>query len=260
MSTRRQIFTLGGRQFAPSPALTVLMALLAVGFMLLGRWQWRLGDARAAQYARFTRGAARVVALDGAPLGSVPDYQRVRVRGTYDGAHQFLLDNSIHDGMDGYQVLTPLRRAGGGVVLVDRGWVPFTGSRARLPDVALKATTPVRVTGRVGGLPVAGLSLGRAPPPPGPRWPKVTSFPSMAELSAVLGRPLERRILLLDPAVPDGYVRDWKLPGMPALQNWGYAIQWWALAAAAAVIWLVLSLRRRTARRDSAQRRGDALP
>jgi surfeit locus 1 family protein len=235
----------GRRTFAPSLALTAVMALLAALFGLLGRWQWRLGEASAAQYARFARGAARVVALDGAPLTSVPDYQRVSVRGTYDGAHQFLLDNSIQDGMDGYQVLTPLERANGHTILVDRGWVPFTGSRARLPDVALQSVVPLTVTGRVGRLPAAGLSFGRAPPPPGPQWPKVTSFPHAAELRAALGRPLERRILLLDPTVPGGYVRRWELPGMPARENWGYAIQWWALAAAAAVIWLVLSLRRR---------------
>lgn len=220
------------------------MAGLAVVFVLLGRWQWRLGDEHAAQYARFTHGAARVIALGGAPLSSVADYQRVSVRGIYDGRHQFLLDNSIHAGMDGYEVLTPLRRPGGETVLVDRGWVAFSGSRSHLPDVALREGGPITVSGRVGRLPVAGLSFGRAPPPPGPRWPKVTSFPRRAELSAALGRPVARRILLLDPAAPDGYVRDWKLPGMPALQNWAYAIQWWALAVTAGVIWLVLSFKR----------------
>lgn len=236
--------TLGGRVFSPSPALTALMALLAVGFILLGRWQWRLGEARASEYRSFIHGAARIVALGSAPLSSVPYYQRVRLHGRYDAAHQFLLDNSIHEGQDGYQVLTPLIRAHGDTVLVDRGWVPFTGSRAHLPDVALSVSGPVTVTGRVGRLPAAGLAFGRAAPPPGNRWPKVTSFPRFAGLSAALGRSLEPRILLLDASAPDGYVRVWRLPGMRAMQNWGYAVQWWGLAAAAGVIWLVLTLRR----------------
>lgn len=234
----------GRREFAPSLPLTLLMAVLAVVFVLLGHWQWRLGEARAAQYARFERGAARVIALGDASLESVPAYQRVSIRGVYDGAHQFLLDNSIHDGMDGYEVLTPLLRHAAAAVLVDRGWVPFTGSRAHLPAVRLSGGAAVTVVGRVGRLPAAGLSFGRAPPPPGPRWPKVTSFPRPSELSAALGRPVARRIVLLDPHAPNGYVRAWTLPGMSALQNWGYAIQWWAFAAAAVVIWLVLSLRR----------------
>ena len=185
-----------------------------------------------------------MIALGGAPLSSVPLYQRISVHGRYDGAHQFLLDNSIQDGADGYEVLTPLLRTGAAAVLVDRGWVAFTGSRARLPDTYLATRGPVTVIGRVGPLPVAGLSFGRAPPPPGPHWPKVTSFPRPAELSAALGRPLATRIILLDPAAAHGYVRDWTLPGMPALENWGYAIQWWAFALTAGVIWLILSLRR----------------
>ena len=225
-------------------ALTLLMAALAAIFGLLGHWQWRLGQQRAAQYARFERGAAHLLALGGAPLRSVPLYQRISVRGRYDGAHQFLLDNSIHDGADGYEVLTPLLRPGAPAVLVDRGWVAFTGSRSQLPDTHLAVSDPVTVIGRVGPLPAAGLSFGRAPPPPGPQWPKVTSFPRAAELRTALGRPLATRIILLDPAAAHGYVRTWTLPGMPALENWGYAIQWWAFALTAGVIWLVLSLRR----------------
>ena len=225
-------------------ALTLLMGALAAIFGLLGHWQWRLGQQRAAQYARFERGAAHVLALGGAPLRSVPLYQRISVRGRYDGAHQFLLDNSIHDGADGYEVLTPLLRPGAPAVLVDRGWVAFTGSRAQLPETHLAVSGPVTVIGRVGPLPAAGLSFGRAPPPPGPQWPKVTSFPRAAELRAALGRPLATRIILLDAAAAHGYVRTWTLPGMPALENWGYAIQWWAFALTAGVIWLVLSLRR----------------
>lgn len=238
---------LGRRVFAPSAALTGLMFLLAAVFVVLGRWQWRVGNAREVQFRHFRRGADHVVALGWAPLTQVPVYQRVRLAGRYDGAHQFLLDNSIHDGRDGYQVLTPLRRPRGETVLVDRGWVAFTGNRARLPQVSLGRVGPVKVSGRVGRLPAPGFSFGRAPPSPGNRWPKVTSFPTVAELSAALGRPVDARILLLDPTQPDGYLRDWHLPGMPALENWGYAFQWWAFAAASLVIWSVLSLKRLSA-------------
>ncbi len=236
----------GHRVFTPAPALTAVLFATAAGFIALGGWQWRLGNTREAQFKRFEEGADRVLALGSAPLSAVPEYQRVALTGRFDGAHQFLLDNSVHHGVDGYQVLTPLDRAGAHTVLVDRGWVPFTGNRARLPDVALEQEGPVTVTGRVGQLPAAGLSIGHAPPPPGSRWPKVTSFPRVAELSAALGRPVESRVLLLDPVEPGGYIRDWKLPGMPALENWGYAFQWWALATASLIIWVVLSTRRRS--------------
>jgi cytochrome oxidase assembly protein ShyY1 len=66
----------------------------------------------------------------------------------------------------------------------------------------------------------------------------------MPELAAALGHSLEPRILLLDPGEPYGYVRDWHPPGVPAMRNFGYAFQWWCFAAAAAVIWIVVSTRR----------------
>ena len=233
--------TFGRRRFAPSPAFTLLMLVLCIAFVALGRWQWRRGEARAAEQARFERGAQEVLALGSMPLARVPDYQRVSLRGTYVPARQFLIDNMSHRGVDGYQVLTPLERPQGRVVLVDRGWVPFLGSRSDLPDISLMSKGAVTVVGRVGDLPVAGLAFGRAPPPATGPWPKVTSFPTMAQLSSVLGRPLEPHVILLDPRAPDGYVRDWRLPGIPAMRNFAYAFQWWCFAIAAVVIWLIVS-------------------
>lgn len=234
----------GRRRFSPSPVFTVLMLLLCVLFVALGRWQWRRGNLHAAEHARFERGTREVLALGSRPLAPLPDYQRVSVTGSYDTAHQFLLDNMSYRDLDGYQVLTPLERPGGRMVLVNRGWVPFLGTRANLPDTSMKTAGAVTITGRVGNLPTAGLASGRAPPPDAGSWPRVTSFPTIAQLSGALGRPLEPRVILLDPQNPQGYVRDWHPPGIPAMQNFAYAFEWWCFAVAAVVIWLVLSTQR----------------
>jgi cytochrome oxidase assembly protein ShyY1 len=66
----------------------------------------------------------------------------------------------------------------------------------------------------------------------------------MAELSAALGRELAPRQVLLDPGVPDGYVRDWSVPGTAPDRHLGYAVQWFAFAAVAAATWFVLSFRK----------------
>lgn len=234
----------GRRHFSPSPVFTVLMLLLCVLFVALGRWQWRRGNLHAAEHARFERGTREVLALGSRPLAPLPDYQRVSVTGSYDTAHQFLLDNMSYRDLDGYQVLTPLERPGGRMVLVNRGWVPFLGTRANLPDTSMKTAGAVTITGRVGNLPTAGLASGRAPPPDAGSWPRVTSFPTIAQLSGALGRPLEPRVILLDPQNPQGYVRDWHPPGISAMQNFAYAFEWWCFAVAAVVIWLVLSTQR----------------
>jgi surfeit locus 1 family protein len=62
-----------------------------------------------------------------------------------------------------------------------------------------------------------------------------------------LGARVESRIVLLDPAAPNGYERVWR----PAMRfgperHLGYAVQWFALALAALIVFIALSLRRVT--------------
>jgi len=233
------------RVFAPRAHYTLLALLAAAVFVRLGFWQWQRGVDREAQWQRFAHGTDQLIDLGAArPATAVPLYQRVRVSGELDGAHQFLLDNRTWHGRAGYEVLTPLKRALPPALLVDRGWVPFAGVRAQLPDVTLAAAGGVTLSGRLAPLPSPGLASGRAAPPAQAPWPKVTSYPGMDELAAALGAPLSARILLLDAHEPYGYVRDWQAPGLPPLRHFSYAVQWWSFAALALLAWGVLSVRR----------------
>src|ERR1700681_1610087 len=234
----------GGRVFAPSAGFTVVALLLCALFVRLGAWQWHKGIERQEEWSRFARGAGQVITLGARAVSDVPLFQRVRLTGRLDGARQFLLDNRTYRGRAGYEVLTPFTRAGAAVLLVDRGWVPFSGSRARLPDIAFDSAAPVTLSGRIAELPSPGLAGGRAAPDERAPWPKVTSYPSAAELSAALDAPLAARILLLDPQAPFGYVRDWQPPGMAPLRHLSYAIQWWSFAALALIAWGIMSTRR----------------
>lgn len=236
---------IGRRVFAPSWTMTALTVALCILFVYLGRWQWDKGIRRQAEWDEFARGADRAVVLGSRDVMELTRFQHVEVTGRFDPARQFLLDDLIHDGNAGYEVLTPLELEDGRVLLVNRGWVPFSGYEKRLPDVRLNVTGPVTLTGRVDELPAPGLALGRMPPPAGNRWPKVTSYPDMGQLGAALGlrlgSQLERRIVLLDPKAKFGYVRDWQPPGMQPLRNLAYAIQWWAFAVTLIIIWALLS-------------------
>jgi surfeit locus 1 family protein len=235
--------TSAAKRFAPTLRLTLVALALVVLFVRLGVWQWQRGEERAAAATRFARGADEVLELGTGEVGAAPLYQRVGVEGELDATHQFLLDNRTFGGRAGYEVLTPLLRTAAPALLVDRGWVPFTGSRARLPDVTLSAGGAVHLTGRVATLPAPGLASGRAAPAGVGPWPRVTSYPDMAQLATVLGRPLAARILLLDPTAPFGYVRAWQPPGLPPLRHYSYAIQWWSFALATLILWAVLSRR-----------------
>lgn len=224
-------------------ALALFACLL---FVQLGFWQWHRAQVREAAWRNFARGADQVVSLGSSATDALPLYQRVRVQGMLDSAHQFLIDNRSFQGRPGYEVLTPLVRQGAATLLIDRGWVPLTASRRELPDVTVVAGQPVTLTGRLGGLPVAGLAMGHAAPDPAAAWPKVASFPSMAELVASAGTDFEPRVLLLDAQAPFGYARDWQ-PGLAPLRHYSYAIQWWSFAALTMILWGVLTFRRRRA-------------
>src|SRR4051812_18812320 len=134
-------FSMSGRVFAPTWPMTTLTVVLFVGFIALGRWQWQRGMARQAIWDEYQRNSSPVEVPDG-ELDRVERFTRVVLKGHFEPAHQFVLDNRSHDGQPGYEVLTPFVLASGRRVLVDRGWVAFTGYRDRLPDVSLADDAP----------------------------------------------------------------------------------------------------------------------
>ena len=224
--------------------MTLLTLAGVVLFVNLGRWQWNKGNLRAQQAAEFAQGAGTAEPLGERRLEQVPRFQRVSVAGTLDPAHQFLLDNRTNEGRPGYEVLTPLHREGHDTIMVNRGWVPFSGYREKLPDVSFASRSEVEVTGRVDELPVEGLASGHAAPDDKAAWPKVTSYPTAMELAQALGRHVESRILLLDANAPNGYVREWQPPGLTADRHWSYGVQWYAFAVLAIALWVSLGFRR----------------
>jgi surfeit locus 1 family protein len=234
----------GRFRWSASWFMTLLTLAAVVLFVDLGRWQWHRAQHKRALADEFDAGSQSLADLGGRATSALPRYTQVRLEGSYDGEHQFLLDNMSHNGQPGYEVLTPLRLSDGRTVVVNRGWIPLTTSRRQLPDVRIDATAPQTPTGRLDDLPVAGIALGHVPPAPGAPWPLLTSFPTMADLSAALGQPLQSRQLLLNPDQPLGFVRDWHPTGLGPERHLSYAIQWWAFGALALGLYGYMNWRR----------------
>ena len=92
----------------------------------LGAWQGRRADEkRALQAAWDARAAEPPVVLTGAVDDAGPLlFRRVQAHGEWIAAKQLFIDNRIHEGRAGFEVVTPLALAGSpAVVLVDRGWI-----------------------------------------------------------------------------------------------------------------------------------------
>jgi surfeit locus 1 family protein len=233
----------GQVRWSASWGMTLLTLAAVAAFIGLGRWQWHRAAEKRVLNADFSASAAAVSDLNEHSIGDFLRYAQIRVHGRYDSAHQFLLDNISHRGQAGYEVLTPLRLDDGRMLIVDRGWLPLTRSRSELPYVGIDFPAGLTVIGRADELPVAAIALGHAPPAPGPMWPKVTSFPTMDELSAALGLKLEMRRLLLNPSEPLGFARDWQPEGLGPARHLSYAIQWWSFGALAFALYGFLNRR-----------------
>ena len=232
---------LGSRRFAPSLFATVLVLVGIVSVSHLGVWQLNRAAEKRAVLAQIAAGESATRALD-SPDTALQRYQTVTATGRYDAAHQILLDNMPSQrGMPGLRVLTPFELREGGWILVDRGWLPMGASRANLPSIDVD-TNERTIVGRLDDVPRPGLRLGSAPT--GEGWPRVMNFPQHADLERVLGRRLAQRIVRLDPSQRDGYERIFAMRSdFGPNRHIAYAVQWFALAAAMLVIYILVNLK-----------------
>lgn len=238
---------IANREFAPRPWAVLLTVALLAACVALGWWQLGRAREKQAMIESFQRGTQSSIELKGdVTVDELPRYQHVRAEGRYQPAHQILIDNMPSQvGRPGYRVLTPFQREGGErLLLIDRGWVPLGATRQDLPPVFVSPEFRA-VSGRLDTLPAPGVRVGDAGVAGDRSWPRVLNFPRQQDLEQALGAKVEARIVLLDPAAPNGYERVWR----PAMQSGperhlGYAIQWFALAIVALIIFFALSLRR----------------
>jgi surfeit locus 1 family protein len=224
---------LGSRVLAPRLVPTLLVVPVLAALLTLGFWQLGRAAEKRALYASFARDDG-VPAAVLPPPGVAPPYLHVTVTGHYRPDRQLLLDNMTHDGAAGYRVLTPFVTADGTLLLVDRGWVPGTRSRSELPAVPVDDGERT-LTGRLDGFPRPGVRLA-APDETG--WPRRMTYPTRDDAARALGQMVYDRLLLLDPTLADGYVRDWHPGGLTPERHLGYAVQWFALAATLLVLFL----------------------
>ena len=148
-----------------------------------------------------------------------------------------LLDNKMHNGRPGYQVVQPLRMADGRQVLVNRGWTPAGATRSQLPQP--------RTPG--GAVSIQGIRLDHLPRAFEPAGAKsegtVRQNVSVREFAAWSGLALEPWVLEQHSDLDDGLVRDWPRAGSGAEMHESYAMQWYSLAALSLILFFVLNFK-----------------
>jgi len=234
---------IGNREFRPSWVATLLTLALLPLLIKLGYWQLQRAEDKRALMMQAEVGKHSTLVLNSNNVSQLQHYQHLQVQGHFDSDHQVLLDNMpSKDGHPGYRVLTPLKLDDGAIILIDRGWLPWGAQRAQLPQITVDETSRT-LTGLLDDLPRPGVRAGDAGVKQGV-WPQVLNYPRYAELQPLYGSSLQQRIVLMDATVPDGFERVWQINlGFGPERHVAYAVQWFALALALLIIYLVVNLK-----------------
>jgi surfeit locus 1 family protein len=232
---------MNGWRFRPGVTVSVAAAAFVALCIAAGTWQTRRAEYKERLAAQLDeRGGAPIVDL-GPGLVAAEDlaFRRVRVRGEYLADKGLLLDNRIHNGVVGYEVLTPLRLQGGDAyVLVNRGWTKAPPTRSELPKVTTPSG-PQQVEGVATLPPERVFELGS--PATGPVWQHFL----MERYASWSGLSLQPIVLQQTNDANDGLIREWARPDSGVAKHRGYALQWYTFALLTAILYVSLNLKRR---------------
>lgn len=237
---------------------TLLVVALMVAMVNLGIWQLhRLRerrDANADVRARTTQPVVAVAELF--PAGASPDvgaleWRPVEATGTYDIAHEVVVNDRSLDGQPGLHVVTPLVLADGRALLVNRGWIPVPTKVGEAPTIPAAPTGTVTITGRVRPSQKRGAL--------GPRDKATGTLTRLARLD--IARIAEQTPEPLLPAYveeirsDDGTLpRPLPLPELTDGPHLSYAGQWFLFTLCAAGGWVALVRRHAKQARQAARR------
>jgi cytochrome oxidase assembly protein ShyY1 len=239
------------------PALLIVVVMAVT--IRLGFWQRDRAhqkEALQAQIARYESAPPLTVGAATLPLKDV-EFHRVRATGTFMPDLAVYLDNRLYQDQPGFYVVMPMKLAGGGYVLVNRGWLPrnFAERTAIAPYDTPRGTVTVEGIARADTTRAFELGAGGSA-----AHQKIRQNLGVASYAAETGLALQPFVIEQTgfvPAAKDGLVRDWPAPTTDVERNYGYMLQWWGMAAAALAFGLYAA--RRAATKERAEN-GDRRP
>jgi len=219
------------------PIVATTIALFCVTVMTgLGLWQL---DRKYEKEVRLEQLASRQQNVpfsltEVLSLGQDNQDYPVSISGDLISKRLFFIDNKIHNGKVGFEVLVPLQ-TNQGIVLLNHGWVAGLGSRTLLPEVDIE--TGQHYKGMVY-YPTNNMMITETNK-------DVETFPALlqqVDISLIQGyfdNPVLPFIINLDPDPSSGFIREWTPVVMSPDKHLGYAIQWFGLAIACLTIYLL---------------------
>jgi surfeit locus 1 family protein len=218
---------------------TVLLIILLILFINAGFWQLGRAAEKEELEESFRTGAGMELLQTPIDDEAADDsrYRRLQLEGRFEPDKQILLDNIVHGGINGYEVLTPFRTHDV-TIMVNRGWIRANPDRRIVPDISVDDSER-SVTGIVNKFSEPGIRFAAEFPDDAP-WPRRMLYPDRTTISKALNTPVESYQLLLVENQPDGYTRKWKVLQVNPGTNYGYALQWFSFAVLAIIFYTIL--------------------
>lgn len=233
--------TILGWQFRVQLWPTVAATLAIVILLMLGNWQLSRAQEKETRQEQLDRLSQQpVISLPTTPI-RLEDYQfrQIEVHGRYVPSHTIYLDNKIYRGVAGYQIITPVKLGASSMhVLINRGWIAAGRDRNQLPNVPTPSGEVI-VSGIANSPTQRTLELS-AETVSGQVWENL----HLDRYREATGLTLQTLVILQQDDVKDGLIRQWSRPDSGAARNLGYAFQWFSMALAVLILYLVLSVKR----------------
>lgn len=223
--------------------ITLFTVLLLPLFISLGFWQLQRAEEKSAIAVAFELRQHQPPALLSRLEDLSPEalaYLPVSLQGSYRTGESFLLDNRMQGGRYGNEVLTVFELDDGQLALVNRGWIIADPSRQALPDIP-PAPQAETLTGQVYVLPGEAYLLAEQQLD-GDSWPKQIQAVDIEMMATALGVAVDQLFpypIRINAGQPGALSVDWQVINVSPAKHRGYSIQWFSMAAALAVIYLL---------------------
>ena len=221
------------------PFVATLVTFVCVVIMFaLGNWQLQRAEQKTLRLLAIEQAAeTEQVDLQQVSNGKIEQLldMPVNFEGTADAEHFFLLDNKIHKGRVGYQVLVPMQTHSG-TVMTNFGWVAATSSRDILPNIQIN-NKEMRYAG-VLSLPLDNIMVKETAVVDGD-WPKVLQQTDLDIVQQHYKKQILPFVVLLTAEENSFFIRDWQPVVMAPEKHIAYAAQWFLLAFAGLVVFII---------------------
>ncbi|MFT5709526.1 MAG: surfeit locus 1 family protein [Halioglobus sp.] len=225
---------------------SIVSVLLLPILISLGLWQLQRADEKAGINTQWelrrSQSPVPLQSLDSTNTESL-QYRPVQLSGQFVSAKYFLLDNRIHRGQFGNEVLAVFKlKDSGKAVLVNRGWIAADSSRRQEPAIS-EANGPATITGYVYVSPGDPYLLADTALESG--WPKRIQAIEMDKLGAAveqdMGVELFPHPVRIDSDSAAALTVDWQVVNVSPEKHTGYAVQWFTMAAALFILFILRS-------------------